>query len=499
MRLIELLGETVSAKESALHLEDIEIRGLSSDSRQVGEGFLFAALPGTQADGRAFIPQAVARGAVAVLAPSGTSLEQIPAAPDGKPVRLVTDDNPRRRLALMAARFYRPQPAVIAAVTGTNGKTSVAVFTRQIWERLGLAAASLGTLGLTPKRDFGPASLTTPDPVVLQQCLAALAKEGIDHLVLEASSHGLEQFRLDGVAVSAAAFTNLSRDHLDYHGSMAAYRAAKERLFRDLLAADGAAVLNADAPEYDALRRICDHRGIAVTSYGRAESDLRLLGQTPEADGQILDLAIFGTRHRLALPLAGDFQAANVLAALGLTLAGGADLAAALATLDKLSGVPGRMELVARTAAGGSVYVDYAHTPDALETVLRALRPHTRGRLTVVVGCGGDRDKGKRPMMGEIAQRLADRAIITDDNPRSEDPAAIRAEMLAAAPDAEEIGDRRQAIHRAVAAQGDGDVLVIAGKGHESGQIVGAEVLPFDDREVAREAAQAAGKRGGRA
>jgi UDP-N-acetylmuramoyl-L-alanyl-D-glutamate--2,6-diaminopimelate ligase len=468
--------------EPALNFEDIEIRGLTSDSRKVGEGFLFAALPGRQADGRNFIAQAVAKGAVAVLAPTGTEVSEAA-------VRLVTDAEPRRRLALMAACFHGPQPAVIAAVTGTNGKTSVASFTRQIWEGLGETAASLGTLGLTPARPYGPDSLTTPDPVDLQRCLAALAREGVDHLVLEASSHGLDQFRLDGVKVTAAAFTNLTRDHLDYHQTMPAYLAAKARLFGELLATDGTAVLNADAPECDALRGLCDGRGIEVLTYGRGECDLSLVKQTPEADGQSLVLRVFGKLHRVALPLAGDFQAANVLAALGLVLAGGADADAAIAVLETLQGVPGRVELVAHTAAGGSVYVDYAHTPGALQSVLEALRPHTRNRLTVVVGCGGDRDRGKRPMMGAIAQGLADQAIITDDNPRSEDPAAIRAEVMAAAPKAEEIGDRRRAIFHAVAAQGPGDVLVIAGKGHETGQTVGDEVLPFDDREVAREAA----------
>jgi len=473
--------------DAAAVIEDREIRGLTADSRAVERGFLFAALPGSRHDGRAFIAEAVARGAVAVLAPQGTALPEGAGA-----AALVTDDNPRRRLALMAARFYEVQPRSIAAVTGTNGKTSVASFTRQIWQRLGYRAASLGTLGLVPARPNAPKSLTTPDPVELHRCLAALARDGIDHLVMEASSHGLDQHRLDGVRVTAAAFTNVTRDHLDYHGSMAAYLAAKRRLFAELLAADGTAVLNADDPAAAALAEACAARGLRVMTYGSRGRDLRLLRQEPTQDGQRLTLEIDGRRHEVSLLLAGTFQAANVLAALGLVLATGAQtpgtLDHALDVLGGLEGVPGRLESVGRTPRGAEVYVDYAHTPDALQTVLQALRPHTAGRLHVVVGCGGDRDPGKRPMMGEIAARLADAVIVTDDNPRSEDPAAIRRAILAAAPQAEEIGDRGEAIARAVATLSAGDVLVIAGKGHESGQIVGDRVLPFDDRDVARRA-----------
>jgi len=473
--------------DAAAVIEDREIRGLTADSRAVERGFLFAALPGSRHDGRAFIAEAVARGAVAVLAPQGTALPEGAGA-----AALVSDDSPRRRLALMAARFYEVQPRSIAAVTGTNGKTSVASFTRQIWQRLGYRAASLGTLGLVPARPDAPKSLTTPDPVELHRCLAALARDGIDHLAMEASSHGLDQHRLDGVRVTAAAFTNVTRDHLDYHGSMAAYLAAKRRLFAELLAADGTAVLNADDPAAAALAEACAARGLRVMTYGSRGRELRLLRQEPTQDGQRLTLEIDGRRHEVSLLLAGTFQAANVLAALGLVLATGAQtpgtLDHALDVLGGLEGVPGRLESVGRTPRGAEVYVDYAHTPDALQTVLQALRPHTAGRLHVVVGCGGDRDPGKRPMMGEIAARLADAVIVTDDNPRSEDPAAIRRAILAAAPQAEEIGDRGEAIARAVATLSAGDVLVIAGKGHESGQIVGDGVLPFDDRDVARRA-----------
>ena len=482
MRLTELVKESAKVMDPTA-LQETEIRGLAVDSRKVAPGFLFAALPGTRADGRAFIDQAVAQGAVAVLAPTGTALGSY-----DRPVQLITDDNPRRRLALMAARFYGRQPSVVAAVTGTNGKTSVASFTRQIWQRLGRTAASLGTLGLSPPRADTPQSLTTPDPIELHRCLAGLADDGIECLVMEASSHGLDQYRLDGVRVSAAAFTNLTRDHLDYHGGMAAYGQAKLRLFGELLATDGTAVINADLPFGEEVRAVCRRRGIRVISYGIAESDLRLIGQEPTEHGQRLMLDVFGRAGAVDLPLAGTFQAANVLAALGLVVATGAEPRPALATLASLEGVTGRLELVARTQRGGQIYVDYAHTPDALETVLNALRPHTRNHLSVVFGCGGDRDRGKRPLMGEIAARLADRVIVTDDNPRSEEAAAIRREILAAAPKAQEIADRGEAIATAVATLGPGDVLVIAGKGHESGQIVGDRVLPFVDRDVARAA-----------
>ncbi len=462
---------------------EVEISGLTADSRRVAAGYLFAALPGSRVDGRDFIPQALDKGAAAVLAPEGTRL------PDGRrDVALITDANPRRRLALLAARFYGRQPETACAVTGTNGKTSVASFTRQLWQALGYPAASLGTLGLQPPRADAPASLTTPDPVELHRCLAALARDHIDHVVLEASSHGLDQYRLDGIRVSAAAFTNLTRDHLDYHGTMEAYLAAKLRLFTELLQPEGTAVVNVDDPAGAEISAACRARGVKLISYGKGAADLRLLSQEPTATGQNLKLEVFGKAYDVALPVAGAFQGENVLAALGLVLAGGADTDRAVAALTQVSGVPGRVELVGATPAGGHVYVDYAHTPDALETVLKALRPHTAARLFVIIGCGGDRDRGKRPQMGRIAVTLADQAIITDDNPRSEDPATIRQEMLVEAPGAQEIGDRGAAIATAVAALGPGDVLVIAGKGHETGQIVGGQVLPFDDREVARTA-----------
>jgi len=482
MRLSELVVAGQEGRDIRM-AGDVEIRGLSADSRRVEPGFLFAALPGAKTDGRQFIDAAIAKGAVAVLAPEGTS---VPTS-----VAYLADRNPRRRLALLAARFYGRQPKTIAAVTGTSGKTSTAEFARQIWTLLGRKAASLGTLGIVAPARSEYLALTTLDPVDLHRRLAELAGAGVEHLALEASSHGLDQYRLDGVRISAAAFTNLSRDHLDYHLDMAAYLTAKRRLFTELLLPDGTAVLNADAPEFESLVEAMDSRGHPVIAYGQAGKTLRLVGQRPEADGQRLTVEAFGRRRDLYFPVAGSFQAPNLLAALGLVVACGEDPEAALATVAQLNGVHGRIERVARLANGAAVYVDYAHKPGALEAVLRALRPHARGRLVVVFGCGGDRDRGKRPVMGAIATSLADRVIVTDDNPRSENPATIRREIMAAAPGAVEIGDRRQAIRVAIEALGPEDLLVIAGKGHETGQIIGGATLPFDDSQEARAAVEA--------
>ncbi len=462
---------------------DPDILGLTADSRGVMPGFLFAALPGSQADGRDFVDQAVAKGARAVLAPSGTELKAY-----DPPVRLLTADNPRRQLARLAARFHGAQPDTVVACTGTSGKTSVASFTQQIWRSLGYNAASIGTLGLIPPRPGAPKSLTTPDPVELHACLAALARDGVQRLVMEASSHGLDQYRLDGVGIAAAAFTNLSRDHLDYHADMESYLAAKLRLFRELVSPGGAAIVNFDIPEAPKIREACAARALKLITFGTGPCDLRLLRQAPSAQGQDLTLEVFGRAHAVSLKVAGTFQALNALAALGLVLASGANENAAVAALADLEGVPGRLEPIGETLAGGRVYVDYAHKPGALEAVLQAVRPHTRNKLWLVFGCGGDRDEGKRPMMGEIAARLADRVIVTDDNPRSEDPAKIRRAVMAAAPGALEIGDRGYAIAAAIAGMDRGDTLIVAGKGHESGQIVGSKVFPFDDREVARAA-----------
>ena len=473
-------------------LADPEIVGLTADSRQVRPGFLFAALRGAQRDGRAFAGEAVAQGAVAILTddPAALALD-----PDGsRRVIVIADANPQRHLALLAARFYRRQPRTIAAVTGTNGKTSVAHFTREIWTALGYPAASLGTLGLVAPAGRRAGALTTPDPVGLHHDLAELVESGIEHAAIEASSHGLAQFRLDGVTIAAAAFTNLTRDHLDYHGDMESYRAAKERLFTTLLMPQGPAILNADSPEFARLANLCREAGHPVIAYGRtAGAELRILDRLPRPFGQCITADLFGERHAVELPLVGEFQAMNVLAALGLVVASGVALDAALPALSRLSGVPGRMQLVGESATGAPVFVDYAHTPDALASVLAALRPHAERRLAIVFGAGGDRDRGKRPLMGRVAAELADLVYVTDDNPRSEKPVEIRRAILAAAPQAVEIGDRRTAIAAAIAELRRGDVLVIAGKGHETGQIVGSDILPFDDAAVAREALGPAG------
>jgi UDP-N-acetylmuramoyl-L-alanyl-D-glutamate--2,6-diaminopimelate ligase len=482
MRLNELLRGPREGQGVTIGTE-VEIRGLSADSRRIEPGFLFAALPGTKTDGRNFISQAAAKGAVAVLAPSGT------AVPPG--LTLVPDANPRQRFALMAARFFARQPQVIAAVTGTSGKTSTVEFLRQMWNLLGRPAASLGTLGLIAPQACEYLSLTTLDPVELHRRLAEVAQSGIEHLAMEASSHGLDQFRLDGVDVAAAAFTNLSRDHLDYHGTMAAYFASKRRLFAEVMGPGRAAVLNHDSPEFGDLVADCTGRGHRVIAFGRRGGDLRLVDQRPEADGQRLEIEAFGRRDSLLFPVPGAFQADNLLAALGLLIACGEPIELALKVVPSLQGVRGRIERVAHHPNGAPIYVDYSHKPGALEAVLRALRPHARGRLLVVFGCGGDRDRGKRPLMGEVATRLADRVVVTDDNPRSEDPAAIRREILAGAPGAIEIGDRRQAIQRAVAELEPLDLLVIAGKGHETGQSVAGVTYPFSDSEEARAAVEA--------
>ncbi|HYL32545.1 MAG TPA: UDP-N-acetylmuramoyl-L-alanyl-D-glutamate--2,6-diaminopimelate ligase [Stellaceae bacterium] len=468
---------------TAPSMGDPEIRGLTSDSRDVKPGYLFAALSGTHESGRHYLADALARGAAAILTDE---------APLDEPVTVpvIADHNPRRRLARMAAHFYAPQPSTIAAVTGTNGKTSVAVFTRQIWAAQGLKAASIGTIGLVAPNMTQPGALTTPDPVKLHKILHDLVRGGIEHVALEASSHGLDQFRLDGVTLAAAAFTNLTRDHLDYHRDMAHYFAAKQRLFAELLPASGSAVINLDDKSGRTLAGITKARGQRTITYGTApDAELRLIAAAPAARGLAVEIAIAGIpQRRIELPLLGTFQAMNALAAVGLAIATGTPADAALDVLSRIEGVPGRMELAATHPAGAPLIVDYAHTPDALETALKALRPHTAKRLIVVFGCGGDRDAGKRPQMGAIAARLADIAIVTDDNPRSEEPAVIRRAILAACPDGREIGDRRAAIRVATKLLEAGDLLLIAGKGHESGQIVSARTLPFDDRIEARAA-----------
>ncbi len=483
-RLSELMASRTEIAVSALALErDPPITALTADSRKVVPGTLFAALPGTAHDGRAFIPQAVAQGAVAILAPKGTALP-----PGCEHVALIEDENPRRRLALLAAAFHAAQPAKIAAVTGTNGKTSTAQFTRQIWEGLGHKAGAMGTLGLVAPGFPQSGSLTTPDPIDLHRTLAEVARAGVTHLAMEASSHGLDQFRLDGVLVSSAGFTNLTRDHLDYHGTMEAYFKAKAMLFERVMPKGATATINADIPEFEQLSALCRARKQTVIGFGTNGKELRVLDLTPLPHGQRLELEVFGKARTIELPLVGRFQVWNALCALGLAIGTGEDPERAADQLSNSKVVRGRLELAATLPNGAAVYVDYAHTPDGLETVLKSLRPHTLGRLSVVFGCGGDRDRGKRPMMGEIAARLADRVIVTDDNPRTEVPASIRAAVMEGCPGATEVDDRAKAIRLAVGELGPGDVLVVAGKGHEQGQIIGTEVRPFDDATVARAA-----------
>ena len=487
MRLSELMPQGTLPPDMP---RDPAVVGLAVDSRKVQPGFLFAALAGSRADGASFVTDAVSRGATAILAAPDVALP--PIASD---IVVVRDPNPRRRIALMAATFAGAQPATIAAVTGTNGKSSTVHFVRQIWSALGRKAASVGTLGIVSPGFGREAGLTTPDPVQLHADLATLAREGVTHLAIEASSHGLDQHRLDGLKPVAAAFTNLTHEHLDYHPSMDAYFAAKARLFDELLPPGATAVVNADSDRAEALAGICHRRGLRFWTYGARGRELRLLRDEPTSGGQHLELEVLGTRYEVDLPLVGGFQASNALAALGLVLATVDDTAGAVAALSTLTGAPGRLQLVARHRNGAAIYVDYAHKPEALETVLKTLRPFAKGRLVVVFGCGGDRDRGKRPVMGEIATRLADLTIVTDDNPRSEEPADIRAQIVRGIPLErknwrEARIDRREAIVEGIMAlRGADDLLLIAGKGHETGQTIKGVTHPFDDAEMARELA----------
>jgi len=457
----------------------IDIKGLTADSRSVEPGFLFAALAGSRTDGARFVADALARGAAAILAVEGTAID----APPNVPVLRARE--PRRALALMAARFHARQSAHMLAVTGTSGKTSVADFTRQILARLGRQAASVGTIGLVRPTGAVYGSLTTPDPISLHATLDGLAQEGITHVAFEASSHGLDQHRLDGVRISAAAYTNLGRDHLDYHPTLDAYLAAKLRLFTELLPVDGTAVVNAGGAEavrvIDAVRR----RGIRLITTGFGGETLQLAEIARDGFAQRVALRVDGRDITLRFPLLGTYQVENALLAAGLAMASGETADAALGTLEQLRGVAGRLEIVSEHK-GGLAVVDYAHKPEALVAALEALRPFATGKLICIIGCGGDRDRGKRPIMGRIAVDRADVVIITDDNPRSEDPNAIRAEMLRGATGAREIGDRGEAIAAGMSMLGTGDVLIVAGKGHETGQIVGNVTLPFSDHEEIR-------------
>lgn len=467
MKLSDLTGEAQA--------RDPEIVGLTADSREVKPGFLFAALEGSAADGAAFIPAAEKAGAAAVLARPGVTT-QIP---------LIVDPEPRRRLAKMAARFYPRQPDVIAGITGTNGKTSTAIFTAQLWRRLGRNAGSLGTLGVAAPGFTRKLSHTTPDPVALHETLHQLAAAGATHLAIEVSSHGLAQHRVDGVRFKAAAFTNISQDHLDYHANFDGYFDAKLRLFTELLSGDGVAVVNADGKGAARVIEAAKARQLTVLTVGAAGRDIRLVGAAAHPGGLEMEIDAGGASQVLNLPLIGAFQAENALLAAAIVIGAGAPAGEVLPLLETLSSVPGRMERVAE-AGGGAVYVDYAHTPDAIATALSALSPHVDGKLVAIIGAGGDRDRSKRELMGEAAAKGADIVIVTDDNPRSEDPGIIREQVLKGCPEATEIGNRKEAIATGIAMLAPGDALLIAGKGHETGQIVGGVTLPFDDAEVAR-------------
>jgi UDP-N-acetylmuramoyl-L-alanyl-D-glutamate--2,6-diaminopimelate ligase len=474
MKLREILPP--AAEFDARHA-GLEAGGVTADSRTVKHGDVFVAISGGKADGLRFIDAAIAAGAAAIVA------DRPPQTPLPGNVAFVRVGNPRRALALIAAKFYPRQPRIIAAVTGTSGKTSVAAFTRQIWSALGERAASIGTIGVvSPGREiYG--SLTTPDPVALHRTLDMLAADGVTHLAIEASSHGLDQYRLDGLHIAAAGFTNITRDHLDYHPSFEAYFAAKLRLFEALLAPGAAAIVDADHDHADAVIAASAARGLSIMTVGRNGTGIRLVESVIDGFAQTLRLEHRHMHFRVHLPLVGEFQIENALVAAGLAIATGGEAGNVFAALEQLQGAKGRLERVG-ASHGAQIFVDYAHKPDALAKALDALRPYVTGRLVVVFGAGGDRDRGKRPLMGAVAVAKADRVIVTDDNPRSEDAAAIRASIIAAAPGSAEIGDRREAIRRAIADLRSGDVLLIAGKGHETGQIIGDRIIPFSDHEA---------------
>lgn len=477
MRLVSLLDRDVP---KAPPWADVDITSLSADSRTVAPGGVFVALKGTKMDGARFISQAIHRGAAAVLADEEVSVK----IPPGYP--LIRVANPHQALARAAARFYARQPEIMVAVTGTNGKTSVVSFVRQIWKMLGFTPASLGTLGVSAPAGHRSLNRTTPDPVTLHALLSDLQGEGVTHAAVEASSHGLAQYRLDGVKLTAAAFTNLSRDHLDYHNTVESYFAAKTRLFAELLPRGAGAVVNVDSGYGRRIAAIAREGNLTLATVGKTGADLRLTGRRREGMGQRLTIAFGGREHSVFLPLLGDFQAENALLAAGLVIATGGPGEMVAQVLGRLKGADGRLEYVAMTPKAAPIYVDYAHTPDALDTVLRAVRPYVSGRLVVVFGAGGDRDHGKRALMGQAVARYGDVAIVTDDNPRMEDPAVIRRAVLTGCPDACEIGDRGEAIAYGMSILKKGDVMLVAGKGHESGQAVGDTILPFSDRGIIR-------------
>jgi UDP-N-acetylmuramoyl-L-alanyl-D-glutamate--2,6-diaminopimelate ligase len=460
--------------------ETNEVTGFAIDHRKIAVGTVFGAFEGARFNGEHFIAKAVQAGAVAVVARPQALV------PD---VLHITSDEPRRAFALLAARFYAPYPETVVAVTGTNGKTSTVEITRQLWRMAGHHAASLGTLGVTTADEAVVTGLTSPDIVTFLSTMAGLQREGVTHAAFEASSHGLHQYRSEGLPVKAAAFTNLSRDHLDYHGDMPSYLTAKLRLFSEVVAQDGVAVIYLGDEYADRVVDLARERGLRLMTVGERGQALKLIKRTPTTLGQVLDIEADGKKFKVTLPLIGAYQAANALTAAALVIATGGDTAATLTNLAWVQPVRGRLELACLAKTGAAIYVDYAHTPDALTAALDALRPHTKGRLVLVFGAGGERDVGKRPLMGQAAVNGADVVIVTDDNPRSEDPAAIRAAILSKASNALESGDRRAAIAAAIGMAGADDVVLIAGKGHETGQYVRDHVLPFDDVQVAREEA----------
>ncbi len=470
--LERLLGEDACAPPL---LAGITVTGVTADSRAVLPGFVFVAISGSQTDGNKYVGDAVARGAVAVITGSPTAVGMH---------HTISVENPRLTLARLAARFYGEQPETIVAVTGTNGKTSVAVFVRQIWEQMGFRAASLGTIGVVGPGGTSYLQNTTPDPVRLHELVSQLRADQVKHLAIEASSHGLAQYRLDGLQLTAAAFTNLTHDHLDYHETLDTYFAAKMRLFEELLPQGAAAVINMDTPRSAEVMARARARGLVTFGVGREGKDLRFVSTVRAGLEQHITLDTSAGRQSLTLPLVGEFQISNALVAAGLVVATGGELQLALHALQSLKGAPGRLELVGRSDKGVSAFVDYAHTPDALETAIRALKPFAAKRLAVVFGCGGDRDRAKRPIMGEIATRLADHVIVTDDNPRSEEAKSIRNDILVGAHNAIDIGNRAHAIRAGIETLGAGDILLVAGKGHEPGQIVGNSTLPFSDHEA---------------
>ena len=462
---------------------DVEISGLSADSRNIRPGDLFAAIPGAATDGRRFIDEAIARGASAILAPPDTHLDA-----SHKKIPLVIEANPRRALAKISARFFNTQPKTTVAITGTNGKTSVAHITQQLWNSLGKKAASLGTLGVCGPCNHNLSKLTTPDPVELHRLLLNLSSKGVSHLALEASSHGLDQYRLDGVDVQAAVFTNFSRDHLDYHKTMAAYLNAKLRLFRELVRDGGTAITYSGAPEATIIEAIAKRRRQNYVSYGSVSADISIVEKRQTDEGWSATIQAFGKSYPVMLGFTGKFQIHNLLAAIALVHSTGTPLENIIPKIETLTGVPGRMQCAGKSIGGGTVYVDYAHTPDALKNALLALRPNITNKLILIFGCGGDRDIGKRAEMGAVAHQFADRVIVTDDNPRTEDAGLIRRSILKGCANACEIGARREAIENTIAQLECGDGLLIAGKGHETGQIIGNDVLPFNDFEIAKAA-----------